>query len=296
MAYTSQAKSGDSRFIELIQQGHFCGKVHSVFNRTFNIQSADQGELFTIASESLDNGPNTLVTDLAHFSKIQLSVHDRIEAMNNKLYVLNKIEIGFDHVKKWDSILPPFPFNEQQWRRHLSTARDVIEQHGTGGGMKYPIASSNSFGVEVWRLLSERSGLLENALLEGRIGQAIQEAVRLIGLGFGLTPSGDDYLVGLFAVINMPHGPFYEHRALCSEIVNAASGQTNEISYITLKKASTGEVRESLIRLLRDLTGGSEAAMVRSLQSVLNIGSTSGTDLATGIVSGLELSAEKSWR
>lgn len=296
MTYSGQAKSGDSGFIEQIKQGNFNGWVHSTFDRTFNIQSADQGELFTIANASLDNGPNTLVTDFVQFSDKHLAVDDRVYAMNNTLCILNKIEIKLEHAKNWNSILPPYPADERQLRNNLSAARLFIEQYGKGGGMKGALRASSSFDQEVWRLLSERSGSLLQAISSRSMQEAVRAASGLVGLGCGLTPSGDDFLVGLFAVFNMPHNPFYRYRSFCEQVASQSTGRTNEISYITLKKASTGQVRESLVRLLRDLMDGSEDSLSVSLGSVLDIGSTSGTDIAIGIVSGLELSAEKSWR
>lgn len=293
MTYSSQAISGDSCFIERIQHGNFTGRVHSIFDRTFNIQSEDRGELFTIANESLDNGPNTLVTEFTHFSEMDIAIDDRVYAMNNTLCILNKIKIKLDDAKKWNSVLPPYPANEQQLRRNLNAARLFIDHYGKNGGMKRSHTDGSSFDQEVTRLLAERSRLLLQAISRGSMQQAEREAAGLVGLGFGLTPSGDDFLVGLFVVFNLPMSPLYHCRSFCMQVAAQSIGRTNEISYITLKKAATGQARESLIRLLRDLTVGSEESMRASLGSVLNIGSTSGTDIAIGIVSGLELSAEK---
>lgn len=293
MTYSGQAISGDSRFIKRIKQGVFNGRVHSIFDRIFNIQSMDQGELFTIANESLDNGPNTLVTEFARFSDKQIAVYDPVCTTNNTLCILNKIEIKLDVVKIWNSNLPHYPSNEQRLRRNLVVARLFIEQYGKDGGMKRSPVGGKSFDQEVSRLLAERSGLLLQAISSGNMQEAAREASGLVGLGVGLTPSGDDFLVGLFAVFNMPQSPLYHSRTFCEQVASESAGRTNEISYITLKKASTGQVRESLIQLLRDLTVGSEGSVKASLSSVLNIGSTSGTDIATGILSGLGLSVQK---
>ncbi|MNJ65350.1 hypothetical protein D3C77_613590 [compost metagenome] len=145
--------------------------------------------------------------------------------MNNKLCILNKIEITLDRAKYWDSVLPTFPANEQQLRSNLSAARAFIDQYGKGGGMKRTLTSSNSFDKEVSRLLAEQSRLLLHALSEGSMKRAVQEATRLIGLGFGLTPSGDDFLVGLFAVFNMPECPIYEIKSFCSEVVSVSEDE-----------------------------------------------------------------------
>jgi hypothetical protein len=57
---------------------------------------------------------------------------------------------------------------------------------------------------------------------------------------------------------------------------------------MALKKASVGKVRESIIRLVDSLFYGKEEELFFSLNQVINIGSSSGTDIALGLVSGLE--------
>lgn len=296
MTYAANAKSGDSHFINQIKSGKFAGEVHSVFDRVINIQIVDQCELFTVANNTMDNGPNTMVTDIVSFSEMTIAVHDRVYAKHNRLCIMNKIEIMIDQVNHWNSILPAYPANKQQLRNNVSAARAFIEQYGKGGGMKSSFKSQSRFDEELSKLLADGSQFLLNALSEGSIEEAVQAAARITGLGHGLTPSGDDFLVGLFAVINMPECPLNEFTLFCSEVVRKSAGRTNDISYMALKKASTGQIRESLIRLLQDLTDGSEDSFIASLERVLQIGSLSGTDIATGIVSGLELSTNKSWR
>ncbi|MCL6574357.1 MAG: DUF2877 domain-containing protein, partial [Bacillus sp. (in: Bacteria)] len=113
-------------------------------------------------------------------------------------------------------------------------------------------------------------------------------AVSLIGLGPGLTPSGDDFLVGFFTIFNMKNSPFFSYRSLCEEVALKAKLLTNDISYMALKKASTGNVRESIITLINSIISGNEKDLSLSLNRVLNIGSTSGTDIVLGLVSGLK--------
>ncbi len=137
-------------------------------------------------------------------------------------------------------------------------------------------------------MLEERTHLLLNELLNYRISSALSHAVSLIGLGPGLTPSGDDFLTGLFTIFNMKNSPFYPYRSFCTEVLKKAKTLTNDISYIALKKAANGKVRESIISLLKSLLVENDEDLTLSLNKVLNIGSSSGTDIALGIVFGLE--------
>lgn len=137
-------------------------------------------------------------------------------------------------------------------------------------------------------MLEKRTLLLLNELLNNRISSALPHAVSLVGLGPGLTPSGDDFLTGLFTIINMKNSPFYLYRSFCRDILMKAKTLTNDISYMTLKKASIGKVRESIISLVNSLLIENDEDLILSLNKLLNIGSTSGTDIALGIVFGME--------
>ena len=165
----------------------------------------------------------------------------------------------------------------------------MIEQHGKCGGMKPDLTRSSIFEQETSRLLSERSLMLQEALLHHRASDAFRHAVGLVGLGPGLTPSGDDYLVGLMAAFNIKNSPGQIFRGFSEQLVDLAKPLTNQISHMALKQASKGLVRESITRLLHSMTCGKQEELILSLDKVLNIGSSSGTDIVYGIISGFEI-------
>lgn len=284
----NNALSGDIDFLRIINSSFFSGFVHSTFNRTFNIHCLENGELFTIACSKIDNAPNTLVIDLDRFTSVGIGVKDRVYTINNVLYVENKLFLTIENAVKWESILPEYPCDTEVLIRNLAKMKEYISLHGTGGGIKKKAEALNPFEAELSSMLEKRTHLLINELLKGRISTALSHAVSLVGLGPGLTPSGDDFLTGLFAILNMKNSPFYPYRSLCQAILKEAKTLTNEISYITLKKAAIGKVRESIISLLNSLLVDNDYDLFLSLNKLLNIGSSSGTDIALGIVFGLE--------
>jgi hypothetical protein len=60
-----------------------------------------------------------------------------------------------------------------------------------------------------------------------------------------------------------------------------------------LTQAARGRVRESIAALIGSLLNGRPERLVDPLQRVLSIGSTSGTDIVTGIRCGLELNVSQ---
>jgi len=280
--------SGDTDFIKEINNSTFTGFVHSTFSRTFNIKCYENGDLYTIACNRLDNGPNTLIVDIDNMKPMKIETNDRVFVEENLLYIGDQLTISIDRAGKWESVLSTYPCNVDILKRNLMKMKDFINIHGVGGGMKKNIITLNPFEAEVSNMLENRTLLLLNELLNGRISSALPHAVSLIGLGPGLTPSGDDFLTGLFTIFNMKNSPFYPYRLFCEDVLKKAKTLTNDISYMTLKKAAFGKVRESIISLLNSLLVEDDEDLILSLNKLLNIGSSSGTDIAFGIVFGME--------
>jgi len=122
-----------------------------------------------------------------------------------------------------------------------------------------------------------------------RGAQAQVEA--LVGFGPGLTPAGDDFLLGLLAALNVPESPCISWRRIGSQVIASAVRRTNAISIAALRHAAQGKVRESLVALCGALLRAEEAAMLPALDRVLAIGASSGTDIALGMLAGFELHA-----
>lgn len=282
------AISGDTDFIKGIKNSIFTGFVHSTFNRTFNIKCFENGDLYTIACCKLDNGPNTLIIDVDNMKPMDIEVNDRVRVEKNLLYIGDKHTISIDKAAKWESTLPTYPGNVEILKLNLMKMKEYINIHGVGGGIKKNVITQNLFDAEVSNMLEKRTLLLLNGLLNDRISSALPHAVSLVGLGPGLTPSGDDFLTGLFTIFNMKNSPFYPYRSFCEDVLKKAKTLTNDISYMTLKKAAIGKVRESIISLLNSLLVEDDEDLFLSLNKLLNIGSSSGTDIALGIIFGME--------
>ncbi|MFE8697580.1 DUF2877 domain-containing protein [Cytobacillus sp. FJAT-53684] len=283
------AITGDKDFIHQIKHSKINGFVHSTFNRTFNFQCIENGELYTIACSEMDNGPNSLVIEVDSFEKMNIEINDNVWTENNRIFISNKMVIKMVNVRQWESILPKYPTDNKTLKINLAKMKNYIEMHGKSGGMKQNSSSQKTFDSEVSRMLNERTNLLIKELQNNQMLKALQHAISLIGLGPGLTPSGDDFLVGLFTILKMKNSPCSSYQSFCEEVVKIAKTLTNDISYMALKKASVGKVRESIILLIDHLINGNEEELLLSLNKVLKIGSSSGTDIALGLIAGIEI-------
>ncbi|HLE76822.1 MAG TPA: DUF2877 domain-containing protein [bacterium] len=104
----------------------------------------------------------------------------------------------------------------------------------------------------------------------------------LAGLGGGLTPTGDDVLVGvLVALAALPDRSGGE---LENAIRDGTAGRTTRISEAYLHAAARAEASEAWHRLLTALAGDRRDEVVAAGRRVLAFGETSGADMLTGFV------------
>ena len=112
----------------------------------------------------------------------------------------------------------------------------------------------------------------------------------LIGLGYGLTPSGDDFLVGYMAGLwctaraNPSRMRFLT--ALGAELSDV-SRNTNKISCAYLRSAANGHVSEPIAKLAQQLNQANDMSSLRAAtQAALQVGHTSGSDGVLGMLLG----------
>jgi hypothetical protein len=104
-------------------------------------------------------------------------------------------------------------------------------------------------------------------------------AAPLIGLGPGLTPSGDDFLMGALAALGALHQTDI-HVALGRAVI-AGAHRTSPLSASLLRAATAGHVGENLHMMVAAIvTGDTDAAVAAAAR----IGHTSGWDALAGMV------------
>lgn len=285
------ALSADVVFMRTLGSVGFGGQVHSVFKRVINIELSGGG-LFTLASCDLDDAPDTIIVNSEDFSDMHVAARQRVNAVGALMRVGPFLDVRFEGVKAWRGELPQYSDDASLLRRNLNALTDHLQRAAEAVGMLRLAAGGNSFEHDVSAALATRSARLCDALLRRNIDDARLHAKSMIGLGPGLTPSGDDYLVGLFGVLNILRAPSQTLSCDCLELIAGAEFATNAISYAALSKAATGRVRATISELIERLLHGTENDFLAPLARVLAIGSTSGSDIVAGIVSGLRLQLE----
>jgi hypothetical protein len=131
---------------------------------------------------------------------------------------------------------------------------------------------------------------LESCRARDTIG-LLRAGERLVGLGDGLTPSGDDFLGGLLFFQRQLGG---EHQAASLDWVAVDAWvakigvRTNAISYAILSDLANGHGPEPLHDLACAMVAGEPSARIASHAARLTkIGQSSGWDMLTGVAAGI---------
>jgi hypothetical protein len=126
---------------------------------------------------------------------------------------------------------------------------------------------------------------LRGAVRRADLDAALRTATRLIGLGPGLTPAGDDVMAGTIAGLVLLGHPSAERFA--AGVYALAAGRTTELSRALLRHAACGQVSGEYAAVLHGLVG--ERPLAPAVAALLNTGSTSGRAMALGLSTAIDL-------
>jgi hypothetical protein len=141
----------------------------------------------------------------------------------------------------------------------------------------------NSLSASAYSLAT--AALAARALWEAQArddADGIQAAsAQLAGLGVGLTPAGDDFLVGImiWAWLAHPRPEWF-----CELVLKAVAPKTTFLSAAFLKAASRGQCGAPWHDLLEAFEIQHEQRMVAAIRQVVAYGHTSGADALAGFL------------
>jgi hypothetical protein len=134
---------------------------------------------------------------------------------------------------------------------------------------------------------------MARACLQGRSTLIAQSAGRLIRLGSGLTPSGDDFLGGLsfsMASLQVAYPDLFQTTAILP--IETYRSQTHLISFTLLKDLAGGHAVAPLHSLMLGILGGGALDdILPAINGLTGIGHSTGWDLLTGMLAGFLITA-----
>jgi len=130
-------------------------------------------------------------------------------------------------------------------------------------------------------------GALRAALRRNDVTSALRAAQRMIGLGPGLTPAGDDLLCGMLAGLTLLGHPQADR--IGAGILALAPGRTTDLSLSLLRHATLGQVNSELGSVIQALAG--TGRLPGALQRLFAVGHTSGIALGLGLSAAVDLTS-----
>ncbi len=129
---------------------------------------------------------------------------------------------------------------------------------------------------------------LVRACLSQNMNEAAKHAVPLIGLGSGLTPSGDDFVGGLMFALHVLENVYSDARFILPGFsVETLAPRTNLISYTLLQDFAHGHAIEPLHQIAyRLLSGESFESIYPFIFQLIDVGNSTGWDLLAGLLMG----------
>ena len=156
-----------------------------------------------------------------------------------------------------------YPTAESLSKERVAAVDAYIRAHGSEGGML--------------ALLAENRGKVREKI-EGLLSGDVDSALGLVGLGRGLTPSGDDFLCGFFCMLRAAGDTRFD---AVRDAVLQNLHRTTSISAAYLQSALSGEYFTVYDRALRAVM---EENFAPHCDFVLGMGASSGTDTMLGVL------------
>ncbi|WP_248965650.1 DUF2877 domain-containing protein [Sphaerisporangium perillae] len=188
------------------------------------------------------------------------------------------VEIGrvTVHVRRWWDPSPPLgPVGLERLARTLPAFTEICRAPGREPGLDPGGAAA----------------MLAEGCSDGSLVTAITAAERLMGLGPGLTPSGDDMLSGILVALRQFGLATGVERAvwvadwLAATVAFDARTRTTPISATLLHCAAQGQACAEALAVLRAVAG--LQSLEPAVRRLLRLGHTSGADLAWGLRAGM---------
>jgi hypothetical protein len=263
-------------------------RPYHIFERVCNLINAE-GDVLTLMLAPAQMNPLVLEIDCQDYqldlaSTIQPS--SEVAVSSNELFI-GDLKIDLRQSTSW----APTP----DWPQIRSNCAQLLKMRQVVLQALLPSISSESLAVfiEPSALESPIDGWQERArkpvrellhwLRVGEFASAGDCAASLAGLGKGLTPGGDDFLIGvMYAVWSTL--PETEAMSICPKLSEAAEQRTNQLSACSMKRATLGETSSTWQALLVAMAQADQETITRQVDALMRLGHTSGQDALTGFL------------
>lgn len=265
-------------------------RVLNVFKPVVNLAASD-GRVVSLVSREIGNGPLNILLPEMDFSKI-ISVNTEIHLLPQRI-LLGSVAISTTKATIWQAIYPWQRF----WHRQdkIEFAISILQEHlsslepSQNPQIIESLDSSDPINItkEMAANLSDNAASFCQSILQRNHQMTEIYFDHLCGKGIGLTPEGDDVLIGCLLALWATSIEDHDSNWL-QKIAERAKNRTTTLSTAWLRVTARGECSEVWHHLLDAIMVGDKDKARISIQLILQQGFTSGRASLTGFQTGLE--------
>lgn len=248
-------------------------RIHSAFRQTLNLQLSDGPLLPLISANSSLNHPDAVRVAVAENWDWRTVGESHFR---DNVLVSQSWQLSLLGVPVWKAVSRSL---RGDVKPHIAILEDALrewcQQQQVDSVLR--LLPDDAFGVQV------------DISPEHNEQQLAEMANQIIGFGGGLTPDGDDYLLGYFAALTLSQLPaITRHQQRLVNVVNPRLTRTNDISRHYLARAIQGHFSEAITLLLAEICEPQHPQKLQArARGVMAFGAASGTDCMAGILHGL---------
>lgn len=276
--------------------------VTAVFARSFHLGHGRT--LVAVGGADLGNGPLNVLcrtVPMGGWRTVGVTEHARCTLDATSIAVDGGPVIDLASASIWTPAPWPASWHAASLGQALARLRSAAARHLPADGLSREVLGTAAVdGARVDGLAAALDRIARAPLAElvawladpdGR-PDALQNAVAgLLGLGPGLTPSGDDVLAGAMVALHALGRAARAH-AIRDAIADRAERATTPASLAFLAAAADGHATESLHAMVLALLRGDDARdFAAALGAVARVGHTSGFDMLAGAALVLDAAA-----
>ena len=265
------------------------GKVHSVFERTINIIT-EKNHIYTLAVPEIFDGPSLIKVSKEDLVLLKNMQDKKVEELQNGIVINNEYHIllnkGF--VYQIPELMYPNEIPSQLNQSVVKINDYLRTELDTVGYYKKSFANDIEKTMHLFLIIG--SDKLVSGLNSQNSNQIFEGIKSLVGLGHGLTPSGDDLLTGMSLIMNSKNYPNKEIQLLFNQHLTKLMKNTNLISQNQMKLSMEAQALEPIVLLIKGLFDDQDFEnLLPHITDILEIGSSSGSDIISGILLGLTI-------
>lgn len=289
---TTSILSISKEFANKLASDNLIFKIHSVYNKVLNLVD-EKKQIYSIVLKNFDNLPAALKIDtIVSFKSLEIILDDEIIVNSKKIEIGDKLLINLKHEKFiiWDSNLKSLSnINDAEVKYNLTKSAEILTKEPSFRGAVYFYLSAYNYlskekTSEIKINLVEK--YLKSEILKNIIEADIEnkDPLSIIGLGMGLTPSGDDFLTGYLGVMGIIKYRYsqkifstFKNKIIKSDFSTTDISKAMLLNILDLK--ARGKISDFIYSVNQDFK-----IFETAFKNVLTIGSTSGSDIAAGVL------------